>query len=119
MKIQIIDDEPIHNFITTRLLRQIAPQLELLEFIDPAEAFANLKTVRPDLILLDLNMPKLNGWEFLDKMGDEGLTNEVVILTSSVSHYDHTKAREYKNVLECVEKPIKKEKLQAIINHLQ
>ncbi len=115
MKILIVDDEQIHNFISIRLFRQISPDLTLFDFTDPTLALAELPAINPDIIFLDLNMPKINGWDFLDKMIKNGQKEKVIILTSSVSTFDHDKAREYSNVLECIEKPIKKEKLLAIL----
>ena len=115
MKIIVIDDEQIHNFISIRLFRQVNPALEIFDFTDPELAYQKILSINPDLIFLDLNMPKINGWDFLEKMAADKLQYKVIILTSSVSTFDHDKAKDYSNVLECVEKPIKKEKLISLL----
>ncbi len=116
MKILIIDDEPIHNFIATRLFRQIDPELKVIDFTDAFNALKEIPVVDPDFIFLDLNMPRMTGWAFLDKMEAAGLKYKVFILTSSVSSFDHEKAKTYANVVECLEKPVKKEKLIQCIS---
>ena len=115
MKILIVDDEPIANFITVRLFKQIDASLEIVDFTDPQKAITKLREVNPNLVFLDLNMPKMDGWAFLDKMLIDGLNYKVYILTSSVSSFDKNKALKYANVIECLEKPLKKEKLKQCL----
>ncbi len=115
MKILIVDDEPIHNFIAVRLFRQIDPELKVIDFTDATLALKEIPAVSPSYIFLDLNMPKMSGWDFLDEMLEKDLNYKVYILTSSVSTFDYEKATAYKNVVECLEKPVKKDKLMQCI----
>jgi len=115
MRIIIIDDERIHNFISMRLFRQVDPAIEIHDFTDPLDALSLLSELNPDIIFLDLNMPNISGWEFLDLMAEKNISHKVIILTSSVSSLDHDKAKTYRNVLHCTEKPMKKEKLVTIV----
>jgi CheY-like chemotaxis protein len=70
----------------------------------------------PDLILLDINMPVLNGWEFLDaiKENEKFLSIPIYILTSSINDEDKTKAKEYPNIKDYIVKPLTREKLVSI-----
>ena len=64
----------------------------------------------PDLIFLDINMPVLNGWEFLDEYNEKFAhiypQCKIVILVSNVNHYDGEKAKKYPGVIGCIHKPL-------------
>ncbi|WP_044203768.1 response regulator [Flammeovirga sp. OC4] len=76
----------------------------------------------PDLILLDLNMPKTNGWDFLDKYVANGFAQKfketkIVILTTSINPLDKIKADSYECVSELVNKILDTEKVQGILKN--
>jgi CheY-like chemotaxis protein len=70
------------------------------------------------LILLDINMPVLNGWEFLDSVQSKQFANNlfVVIVTSSVDSSDKQKAKTYPQVIGFLEKPLRAESCDFIKN---
>ncbi len=65
----------------------------------------------PLLIFLDLNLPELNGWQFLDKFTKDYLSafpgSKVIILSSSVNHQDFRQARNYEIVIDFICKPLR------------
>jgi len=69
-------------------------------------------------ILLDINMPVLNGWEVMDEIQKKGMDQNVsvIILTSSINTADRTKAEKYDMVIDYVEKPLSPEHLSQIKN---
>ena len=75
------DDPPIRN-----LLRQIFKRLgfEAREARDGVEAIAEVEEAMPRLIMLDLMMPRMNGWEVLSTLRERGLLDKVpvVVLTA-------------------------------------
>lgn len=115
MKIFIIDDEKVVNFITRRLFGQITDTLDIEEFTDSIKALESIQEKNPILIFLDLNMPHVNGWSFLDHMKEKNLQHKVVILSSSVSVVDQEKAATYNNVVAFIEKPAKRDDLQKCL----
>ena len=117
-KIMIVDDEKISNFIFRKLFAQISPDFVISDFTDPANAFQSIAEFCPDGIFLDINMPIMNGWSFLDSMSAQSLTYKVFILSSSTSQDDIARAASYSNVVNCVAKPLTREKLENCIRQL-
>jgi CheY-like chemotaxis protein len=77
----------------------------------------------PDLILLDLNMPLMDGWEFLDALGELALTQQVCVfvLTSSIHPDDMAKATHYQQVKGYFSKPLNKlnvSRMQALLKEV-
>jgi len=68
------------------------------------------------LVLLDINMPVLNGWGFLDAIQHSAIENQllIVIVSSSVDGRDKVKASSYKQIIEFLEKPLKIDGCNAI-----
>ncbi|MFN4152436.1 MAG: response regulator, partial [Candidatus Sericytochromatia bacterium] len=86
-KIIVIDDDPVINFICKKFIQHLAPEIEVIGFTNPIEAFNYLKKYNKKEnfpILLDLNMPEMSGWEFLDKCNKNNFVYEFFILSSSI-----------------------------------
>ncbi|TGN20042.1 response regulator [Leptospira idonii] len=116
-----IDDDPV----TLTLCRIVILQANFAKNISTAsngeEAIEILKELKsnkvmpndslyPDLIFLDLNMPIMDGWEFLDEfnrsLSDYFSETKIIILSSSVDEADRIKAESYPNIMEFISKPI-------------
>lgn len=113
--IMIIDDEEISNFIVKKYLALFAKGTEVLEFTDARDAYYSLAFNKPDLIFLDLHMPEFSGWEFLEKMEDEGLSQKVVVLTASPNSDDQERAHAFHNVVNYYVKPLSDEDIKEIV----
>jgi CheY-like chemotaxis protein len=109
----IIDDDETINFVTQKLLANFDKDCETTTFSKPMEALEKLKNMLnnseplPDVLLLDINMPTMNGFEFLQKMREEGLNKkiQVIMYTSSVNPEDKKQSADYENVIGYMEKP--------------
>jgi CheY-like chemotaxis protein len=119
-----IDDDPIFTGISKSLAKRAgAPEVSICT--DVPGALDELHTrVRvdyeefPDVIFLDLNMPEMDGWEFLEefrKFPEWSLKKcQVYILSSSADHYDIERSRSYEMVRDFITKPLTADKLQSL-----
>jgi CheY-like chemotaxis protein len=106
-----IDDDPLSNKFNTMLIRKIHPDVEIVTFLSAQDAINQLKDERrqrPEVIFLDLNMPVMNGWDFMGEFKKLNLDIEIVILTSSSDASDKRKAAENDQIKDYVEKPLTK-----------
>jgi CheY-like chemotaxis protein len=115
--IWVVDDDAISNFVTVRHLKQFKNLETILDFINPLDAISYLKssmdTVQPDFILLDINMPSLDGWSFLDQMRDMNVIfPKVFMLTSSIYPEDYERSQSYSLVKGFIIKPLDRIKIQ-------
>ncbi|GAB3819797.1 response regulator [Pontibacter rugosus] len=116
-KIVLVDDMEIFNFIMVTSIKNVNPSFSVHDFTDPVRAFASLDEIAPDVVFLDLNMPIMDGWAFLDKMKEQNIKQKVYILTSSTSELDRQRSMEYGNVVQFLVKPVEEELLEKILQH--
>lgn len=107
----LVDDDPINNLINKRLLGKVNLSNNILIFQDGEEALSKIGELTEDenlLILLDINMPVLNGWEFLEKysLNFPSRKDKIVILSSSIDFLDRQKAKEFEIIFDFLEKPL-------------
>ena len=96
--ILIVEDNPGDVFMIQEMLRDLGMDLGVMVVEDGLEAMGLLKNegnIMPDLMILDLNLPKMHGFDVLEMMkADEGLRSiPVVIMTGSLREEDEVKAR--------------------------
>ncbi|MGB3851007.1 MAG: response regulator [Tunicatimonas sp.] len=121
MKIFLIDDNTIDLLISRKLLLKHDQDLIVTEFSKAQEAILALQDTQeasPDLVLLDLNMPGMNGWEFLEAVKQKDYAPErVFILTSSLDERDKTMATQYPSVKGYITKPLNTDSITKVLNH--
>lgn len=126
-KIYIVDDDPIHRLLMNKLFaRQPMPyQLEFFEngqkAIDALQSAINGEADKsiPDLILLDIEMPILNGWQFMDNYQslDEAVKENIdlYMVSSSFSDEDQERVKHYPDVKNYIVKPIRLERIIELL----
>ena len=123
--ILFIDDDPITLMLCKMVTKKASFSNEIATAKNGEEAlkyYDNLKTTstikKPQLIFLDLNMPVMNGWEFLDSFVtaeySEYHDTKVIILSSTIDPQDLEKSKKYPMVIDFLSKPISKEMLEFL-----
>lgn len=111
----LIDDDPINNLINKRLINKLAISPDVIEFSEAEKALEYLKTStgRGNLILLDINMPVMNGWDFLSCYAEleDRIDESIIMLSSSIDNQDSQRSRTFSFVQDFIEKPLTREKL--------
>jgi CheY-like chemotaxis protein len=117
-KVLLIDDDKINNFLSTLNIKQTKIASVSKECLNGEEAIEYLNSTNdfPDLILLDINMPFMDGWQFLEifQQTEKLIDIPVYILTSSNYDVDMQRAMKYTSVKGYIVKPLKKEVLFSI-----
>ena len=121
-RVMIIDDDEINNFICVKNLKDSGFSDEASFCLRGKDGLEELKNARPeeipDVIFLDINMPLMNAWEFLEEYNKlaAGFEKEVklFILSSSVYKRDIAKSSEYANVTDYIIKPLNKATLDKV-----
>lgn len=119
LKVLIIDDDEIVLLVERKMLERCGIASNSISFSagKPALEYLYSNSISQNfLILLDINMPGMNGWEFLEALEEQQLSENiyVIMVTSSIDRYDKEKARKFKSVIGFIEKPITSENCSKI-----
>lgn len=120
----LIDDDPLNNLLSEMNIEEVFPDAKIMAFTEPKKGLDYILTnfnnpgEGKSILFLDLNMPKMTGWEFMvqfekaDTIVKEQLL--IYILSSSVNPVDLEKAKVNPYVICFIEKPLTKEVLNSI-----
>lgn len=123
MKVLIIDDDVVYRMIASKMMKLMEPSIEIVECENGKIGLESLQK-QHDLskriaILLDLNMPVLDGWGFLETI-ERSTFNKlnhltIYIVTSSVDKNDILKASQYSFIESFFHKPLSKENIETVL----
>lgn len=123
MHILAVDDCETNHFLSEVLIEKFLPNSKIHQVYDGLEAMDWLKTsgIEPDVILLDINMPRMDGHEFLEKFSKERAECSpiVVMLTSSEREDDRKRALAYDFVKDYILKPLTQESVERIAKAIE
>ena len=119
----IIDDDAIFVFVLKKLLEKNGNFGNMIDFKNGNDAIDILfskQSELPCVILLDLNMPIIDGWQFLDQLEDSDLKDQlnVYIMSSSIDRTDIEKSKTYSIVKDFISKPVNADKLNKILEEI-
>lgn len=130
IRIVVVDDDQVDRYLVKRALDASSIDAELHEF-DAGDHFLDVMTVDqkrqeefgdtppPILVLLDINMPRMTGFEVLERLEASRVCDQIIVVTmySSSSHAkDRADASKYSFVKDYAVKPITAEKLQELVD---
>lgn len=113
----LVDDDETSNFISEYLILAQFPDAIIKKFTNPYEFIelaSVLKIEKEAIILLDLNMPQMNGYELIGKMEKLGIDMEFIILTSSSNLIERDYSKQFKQVKAFLNKPLNAETVQSL-----
>ncbi|MEJ2905469.1 response regulator [Pedobacter panaciterrae] len=120
----VIDDDDINIFIIKKVIEKTGYEVDMISksngqlAVDYLTSIANNVEIFPHIILVDINMPVLNGWEFLEVYEKLNIQRQKVflyMLSSSVYEYDIEKAKGFKSVDGFISKPLTIERLKELL----
>lgn len=126
----LIDDDPAINFLHKLIIQNteidvsvsvIQNAKDALDFLGNTGKFSSTSPIpRPGIILLDINMPAINGWEFLDEFEKLPDINKqkiiIAMLTTSLNPEDEIRASKHKLISFFFRKPLSEEMFEKIVN---
>ena len=124
----MVDDDPLFIMLTEQVVRDTRMVEQMLTFSNGPDLLSFLEdnTDQPDelpeMILLDLNMPVMDGWEFLEEylllLPRLKKDIRICVLTSSISPIDQQRAKAISAVYDYVVKPVSEERFAGIVQRL-
>lgn len=125
-RVLIVDDDRVYRFAAVKTIASTGLSGEIIECNNGQEAFnyihQNIENADnlPDIIFLDINMPVMNGWDFLrvfDPLVPKiSKSIPVYIVTSSIDSSDVEQSKEFNSVTDYVVKPVFKETFTRILH---
>lgn len=125
----IIDDDPIFVYGTKRVMKEVDFTEKIVVYNNGQDAIDGLtETVNngdniPPVVFLDLNMPIMNGWEFLEefnKLPEEAISGVTIyIVSSSIDPRDLEKVKQFNVVNNYIVKPVTPKDLEAIMQTIK
>lgn len=128
MKVCLIDDDDIYQFLLKKELRHTNLVERIHLFSDGRKALDFFKENKddaemlPDVIFLDINMPIMNGWRFLEEFRaiqpSINKTMTIYMVSSSFDDRDIKRSREYSEVSDYIIKPVKRTSLISVLENI-
>ena len=119
----LIDDNYIDNFVTTKMLESNNFAGEIIASQSPEDAIEALRigTIKPDVIFLDIRMPEMSGFEFLEEYDKISIENKadvkIFMLSSSLDPRDIKNSLVNKHVTQFIHKPVTTKALDEMFSH--
>lgn len=103
--ILVVDDDLISGMILEQTIQNSLNSIEISKAENGLEALKIIESKPIDVMLLDINMPVMNGFELLENLRKKAITTPTFMITSSNLEEDKKKSLRYKNVIDFFQKP--------------
>jgi DNA-binding response OmpR family regulator len=115
-RILLVDDEPDICMVYQMVLEDAG--YECISYTDPVKALKEFKPYFYDLILLDIKMPVLNGFELCKKIREVDKAVHIIFITASESYYEKFRGQQFADLtkINYIQKPIGNEELARLVN---
>ena len=125
-QVYVVDDDEIFHFILRKMLEQQTDNLEITSFLCAEDALEQLQHQPmyslPSLIILDMNMQRMNGWDFIEAYRDiKGRLKQhipIIMCSSSMDMRDMQKVQRTPELMAYITKPLDPQKIQVITDVL-
>lgn len=120
-RIVLIDDDATTNYLNKMIIERSNLVDEVVTFDSAQDALnyfrQNGALIEDSLVFLDINMPVMNGWQFLDQYEamNEKASNKIIILTSSINPADKQMAETKSEIIDYKPKPLSVEMLTELV----
>lgn len=122
----IVDDDQVYQYTATKSIKSNDAVKRILVFNDGEEAYTyllenlSIRENLPDIIFLDINMPYMDGWEFMDRFIElkPELNKPITIymISSSVQEEDIQRAKQISEISDYIIKPISTERFRELLD---
>lgn len=122
----LIDDDDIISVIHPIIIKRVDPNADIELMREGTEALDYLRKLKeegqtaPDIIFLDINMPLMNGFDFLSSLNDEEksflINTKIIMLSSTIDPRDTEKAKNFPQITDFITKPLNVEYLGRLLN---
>lgn len=118
-RILLVDDEPDHCMVYQIVLEGTG--YECTSYTDSVRALQEFKPDYYDLVMLDIRMPKLDGFALCEKIREVDREVQIIFITAGEAYYESFRKQYYPKIsndtnIKCIRKPIRNEELISIVN---
>ncbi len=123
--ILLIDDDEPTNYLNELIIQEAGVSHSVISVQSAKQGLeilrgeGHIQLCNPDLIFLDINMPAMNGWEFIDhykQMNRLQSSKVIVMLTSSINRDDELRASTINEIADYMNKPLSEVVLEELID---
>ncbi|MEB2776434.1 response regulator [Algoriphagus sp. D3-2-R+10] len=114
-KILLLDDDRIQGILYEKRLLKINSGIEFVYFDTPSKALDYLKSETVDLLLVDLNLPEMSGWDFVHEVEKVSPNSKIILQSGSVYNEEIQRANSDKRISRIYEKPLSDSDLRLIL----
>jgi CheY-like chemotaxis protein len=118
-RILLVDDEPDHCMVYQIVLGDTG--YECISYTDSVKALQEFRPNYYDLVILDIRMPKLDGFALCKKIREVDIDVQIIFITAGEAYYENLRKQYYSEIsndinIKCLQKPVRNEELIQIVN---